>query len=106
MVVGCVWQCMVRSPVTLYLSSPAFSTLVDLKVMSGHFAASKKSGDLRWPSRFSLCVSIEAASILTATALFVGSSLSQFNVELTLLNSPRTVLIIMCLMANEAVVWG
>src|SRR5438105_15243199 len=106
MVAGCVWQCMVRSPETLYLSPPAFSTLVDLNVMSGHFAASKKSGDLRWPSRFSLWVSIDAASILTATALLVGSSLSQFNVEVTFANWPRTVLTIMCLTANVAVVWA
>src|SRR5206468_1812120 len=37
--------------------------------------------------------------------LRVGSSLSQFSVPVTLPNSPRTVLIIMCLTANEAVVW-
>src|SRR5947209_2866522 len=87
-VTGCVWQCMVRSPATLNLSLPADSTLFDLKVMSGHLAVSKKSGDLRWPSRFSFRVSTEEASIFTLTLLFEGSSLSQFSVEETLPNSP------------------
>ncbi len=105
-IAGCVWQCMVRSPVTLYLSPATFSIFVDLKVISGHLAASKKSGLLRWPSRLSLCVSIEAASIFTTTLLLVGSSLSKLSVEETLLNSPRTVFTIMCLTAKEAVVWG
>ena len=36
----------------------------------------------------------------------MGSSLSQFNVEVTFANWPRTVLTIMCLTANVAVVWA
>src|SRR2546426_7948424 len=101
-VIGFVTQCMVRSPETLYLSPPAFATLLDLKAISGHLAVSKKLGLRRSASRFSLWVSTLAASMVRETVLLVGSSLSQLSVEATLLNCPRTVVTIMCLTAKEA----
>src|SRR5881275_260700 len=87
-VAGFVTQCMVRSPATLYLSPPAFSIFVDLNAISGHLAASKKSGLLRCPSRFSLLVLMLVASIFVSTELLVGSSWFQFSVEFVLPNSP------------------
>src|SRR3954454_11746281 len=95
---------MVRLPETLYLS-PDFSTLLDLKVMSGHFCTSKKSADLRWPSRFSLLVLMLAGSIFSSTALLDGASLLRVMVEENLLKVPRTVVTTMCLTANPTVLW-
>src|SRR5947208_3846731 len=95
---------MVRLPVTLYLS-PDFSTLVDLKVMSGHFCTSKKSADLRWPSRFSLLVLMLAGSIFSTTLVLAGSSLSNVRVDENFVKAPRTVVTIMCFTENAAVLW-
>src|SRR5271154_2008199 len=44
---GLVTPCSLRSPVTLDLPGPAASTLVDLNVIVGYLATSRKSGLLR-----------------------------------------------------------
>src|SRR3982751_498940 len=103
-VMGLVTQCMVRSPVTLYLS-PDFSTRCGVNVISGHFWTSKKSGDFRWPSRFSLLVLMLAGSTFSSTRVFDGSSLSQAKVEENLGNCPRTVVTTMCLTEKPTVLW-
>ena len=95
---------MVRSPVTLYLS-PDFSIRFDLNVISGHFCTSKKSGDLRWPSRFSLLVLMLDGSTFSSIALLEGSSLFQLRVEENLGNWPRTVVTTMCLTEKPTVLW-
>src|SRR6266849_3709554 len=105
-VTGLVVQCMVRSPVTLYFLSPAFSTLVDLKFISGHVCTSKKSADLRCASRFSTRVSRLAGSIWVFALRLVGSFGSWFTVPVTFPKLPCTVLTIMCLMAKPAVEWA
>src|SRR3954469_4625720 len=104
MVSGFVTQCMVKSPVTLYLS-PAFSTLLDLNDISGQRCTSKKSGDLRWPSRFSLLVLMLAGSIFTSTLLFARSSLSKVTVDEKRVKFPRTVVTIMCFTEKFAELW-
>jgi hypothetical protein len=43
----------VKSPVTSTLPSSARAMSVEAKVISGVRSASKKSGDMRWPYRFS-----------------------------------------------------
>jgi hypothetical protein len=57
----------VSVPVTSYWSFPFGTILVLLKVISGFFAASKKSAERRWLSRSALFVSIEAALIVKFT---------------------------------------
>ena len=44
---GFVTPRMVRSPAILYVASPVFENELLLNVISGYFAASRKSGDLR-----------------------------------------------------------
>ena len=66
-VTGFVTPRMVRSPVTLMAPSLPGTTFVDLKVMVGYLATSKKSADLRCASRFASRVSTEAASMVTST---------------------------------------
>jgi len=82
---------MVRSPVTLNLPLPDFSIFVDLKVMVGYLATSKKSGDLRCPSRFGSCVSIVLASMVSSIVLLVGVLSSRLTVPATLSKRPFTV---------------
>ncbi len=48
-------------------------TLVDLKVMVGNFSTSKKSGDLRWASRFGSRVSMVVVSMVISAELLVMS---------------------------------
>src|SRR5205814_4608900 len=78
----------------------------DLKVSSGYFAVSKKSGDLRCASRFVSRVLMLLASILTSTVDFVGSLSSMVTVPSTLSNVPRTVLTIMWRTENCALLWA
>src|SRR3989442_15757100 len=101
---GRVTQCMVRSPVTLYLS-PDLSILRDRNDMSGHPCTSKKSADLRCPSRFSLLVLMLEGSTLSSTELFAGSSLFQSTVEENLVNCPRRVVATMCFTEKPTVLW-
>src|SRR2546428_3489618 len=101
---GRVTQCMVRSPVTLYLS-PDLSILRDRNDMSGHPCTSKKSADLRCPSRFSLLVLMLEGSTLSSTELFAGSSLFQSTVEENLVNCPRTVVATMCFTEKPTALW-
>ena len=102
---GFVTPFMVRSPFTLSFPSPAFSTLVDLKVIFGFFSASKKSGERRWSSRFCSRVSMLAVSITASTLDLVRSFSSSFTVPAVLPNSPRTLEIAMCRTVKLACVW-
>src|SRR5437867_2266207 len=95
---------MVRSPITLYLS-PVLSIFRDLNDISGHACTSKKSGDLRCPSRFSLLVLMLAGSTLSSTELFARSSLFHVTVEENFVNCPRTVVATMCVTENPTVLW-
>src|SRR5947208_15854220 len=95
---------MVRSPVTLYLS-PGLSIFRDLNDISRHACTSKKSGDLRCPSRFSLLVLMVDGSTLSSTELFAGSSLFHATVEENFVNCPRTVVATMCFTEKPTVLW-
>src|SRR5258707_15376749 len=55
-VIGLLLPLMVRSPVNLYLSLPACSILVLLKVMVGYLSTSRKLDERRSLSRVSLWV--------------------------------------------------
>ena len=59
--------CIVSVPVTAYWSLPVEAIFELLKVISGNFAASKKSGERRSLSRSALLVSIEAVLIVNVT---------------------------------------
>src|SRR4029078_3110081 len=61
--------------------------------MVGYFSRSKKSADLRWPSRVSSPVLMDATSALASTFDFKGSS-AMVSVPLNLLKRPRTLLAI------------
>ena len=65
-VIGLVSPLMVRSPV-MTQSSPSRSTLVEEKVISLLLSASKKSADLRWPSRSATPVSMLAVWMVSET---------------------------------------
>src|SRR3569833_3278346 len=70
---------MVRSPVTFKPFAPDFSTLVLLKVMSGNFAASKKSGDFRCSSSFGTPVCKPSSGKVTEIDDLVRSAVSRLN---------------------------
>src|SRR5262249_3917942 len=94
--------CRVKLPATLYFFGPSFLKLVDLNVMAGYFSTSKKSGLLRWVSRFGsrelmVVVSIVASAVERATSLS-----SKLTHPLIFPNSPRTLLTIMCRTLNWA----
>ena len=75
MVTGLETPLMVRSPV-MTQSSPSRSTLVETKVISGLTSASKKSPDLRWPSRSATPVSTLAALMVSVTVDAAGFAAS------------------------------
>jgi len=89
-VTGLVTPRMVRSPVTLYLS-PSGVTLVDLKVISGWLAVSRKRSERRSSSRISLPVSTEAVSIEAVTVESTGLSAVTICTS-NLVKRPRTLL--------------
>src|SRR5256885_15615720 len=95
---------MVRSPATLYFS-PAFSIRVDLNDISGQRWTSKKSGDLRWASRFSLLVLMLAGATFSSTLPFAASSLSKGTGDEYRVKFPRTVVTTMCFPAKPTVLW-
>src|ERR1700694_2837531 len=102
-VTGLVLPRMVRSPVTLNLPSPTFSTLVDVKVMVGWFATSKKLADLRSASRLSFPVSMVVTSIVASAFDFAGSCSSYWTVPVVLPNRPWTVVMTRCFTAKDEV---
>src|SRR6266511_1155421 len=71
-------------------------TFKSTKVMVGYFAVSKKSGDLRWPSRSATRVSRLFTSIVTSTVDFAGSASSSCAMPAYFVNSPRTVEMTRC----------
>ena len=95
----------VRSPVSLN-AGPLPVTPVELKVIFGYFAASRKSGDLRWASRWSSCVSIESTSSSTATALGMSVPAGTSIVPVSVLKRPRTFAMTMWRMTNSAAEWA
>src|SRR5882757_1681961 len=94
----------VRLPVTFILPAETRSIFVDLKVMAGWLATSRKLALLRSASRLGSPVSTVLASMVTSTSDLVRSWSSQLTVPVTPLNCPRTVAIIMCLTENPAAV--
>ncbi len=62
---------------TFNASLPAFATFVDLKVMLGYFATSKKSVLLRCVSRSATLVSMLFTSMVASTVDFVTSDSSR-----------------------------
>src|SRR5262245_33556710 len=64
-----VTPCSVRSPTSLNAPWPAPSTRFDLNVAVGNFATSKKLGDLRSLSRFSLRVLIPVTSMVMSALM-------------------------------------
>ena len=71
-VTGLVTPARVRSPVIISLPADLVSD-VDLKVIVGYLATSKKSGLFRWVSRAASWVSTVLASIVTSTEDLVMS---------------------------------
>src|SRR5882672_5617241 len=65
-VTGLVTPWIVRFPIARSLPSAAFSKWLDLKVMKGYFATSKKSAPRRCSSRLALRVLTDAASMVTS----------------------------------------
>jgi len=93
---------MVKSPVIFSWPGAACSTFLDLKLIVGYFATSKKSALFRCALRCGSRVSKVDASIVTSTVDLVMSLSSQLTMPVTPWNSPRTVEIIRCLTANCA----
>src|SRR6185437_1769748 len=80
---------------------PARSTVVLRNVISGYRSTSRKSADLRCASRWSVRVSMLAASITASTDDAVGSVSFIWMVPLTPVNRPFTVVIMRCLAPNS-----
>ena len=89
-VTGFVTPRIVRSPVTSYASLPFAAIFVDLNVISGNFAVSKKSAELRCLSRFGTPVSMLVASIFRSTELSSGFARSRTIVPSNFANWPPT----------------
>ena len=90
---GFVLPRIVRSPVTLSFSSPAFSTFVDLKVIFGWFCGVEEVGRLE--VRVALLLArVDGASrrSVPSTRDFVTSWSSSISVPSIFPNSPRTLL--------------
>jgi hypothetical protein len=68
-----VTPCSVRSLVTFYLFGPVAPTLVDLNVMVGYFATSRKLGPFKCSSRPSTRVSTDDASMVASICAEAGS---------------------------------
>ena len=96
---------MVRSPCRSYPPRLPSSTLVDLKLMVGKFSTSRKSGLRRCPSRLSLAVLIDAASMLASTAQLSGSSGAKSMLASNSSKLPETLLITMCFTLKVILVW-
>src|SRR6266851_2191772 len=77
---------------------------VDSKLTVGYFSTSRKSGDLRWASRLSSRVSIDAASIVATTDDCNGSS-AILIVAWYEANRPRTLETIRWRATNPTVLW-
>ena len=105
-VTGLVMPCRVRSPVTAYSPSPVRFTAVDLKVMVGYFSASKKSGLLRWPSRWASPVLRVETSMVASTVDAVGSVWFSWKTPVKPVRLPLTLEIIMCFTLNSAAEWA
>ena len=95
-VTGRVWSRTVSVPETVALS-PDSATEVALNVMSGYLAASKKSAERRWSSRFLTPVSMEAAATLivpvaSPAAEITASPATWLKTPLTL-TRPHTLLV-------------
>ncbi len=75
---------------TSNVSLPVGVILELLKVISGYFAASKKSGVRRWLSRSALLVSIDAVLIVKATEEVSGLAVSAWIAPEKSVNRPRT----------------
>src|SRR5262249_28555983 len=83
--------------------SPLGLTWVDLKVMAGYFATSKKSALLRWASRWASPVLMVLISIEASTEEREASVVCSVRVpESPPWNPPFTLEIIMCLTLNSA----
>src|SRR5258708_34351043 len=81
---------MVRSPVTLSFPGATCSTFLDLKVMGGKWATSKKWSLRRSLSRPGSRVSTVETSMVTSTVDLAMSLSSTTTEPVTLLNAPRT----------------
>ncbi len=85
-----VTPCIVKLPVTSNLSLPAAFTDLLLKVISGYFSTSKKSGVRRCLSRSATPVSMLVALILKSTDDFARFCGSRLMVPPKSLKRPRT----------------
>ena len=86
-------------------SEPLGSTDVLRKVIAGHVAASKKSGERRWSSRCCQLVVTVAVWMATTTLDAAGFASSYSMVPSKSSKLPRTVLIIMCLAEKPTRLW-
>ena len=86
-------------------SSPSRLTAVEAKVHSGKFSASKKSADLRWPSRSALPVATLAALIVSLTHEAAGFAVSMWAVPCHSSNEPRTLVTIACRATKPSRLW-
>ncbi len=102
-VTGFVTPRMVRSP-TIVRSSRLPETFVERKVRVGWFATSKKSGDLRCASRWSLLVEMLSAAISMESAVGIPVS-SVAPVAVKERKAPFTVEMAMCLTENSTTAW-
>src|SRR5271154_5623390 len=101
---GLVTPCSVKSPVTFHLFGPPASTLVDLNVIVGYLATSRKSGLFKCMSRRSTRVSTDDASIVASTTADAGSLPVVAIVPEVFWNCPFTFEIIMCRTLNSTLV--
>src|SRR5690349_6159186 len=96
---------MVRSPSTSRSPFPWGVTRVEVNVNVGNFSTSRKSALRKCVSRSGSRVSIEAASIDASTWDLLISVSSIVRTPFTGLKCPLTLVIIICLTLNSAVVW-
>src|ERR1051325_12028274 len=96
---------MVRSPSTSKSACPVRVTRVEVNVNVGNFSTSRNSALLKCASRSGSRVSIEAASIDASTWDLLISASSIVMTPFTGLKCPLTLVIIICLILNSAVVW-
>src|SRR5262245_60274272 len=98
-ITGLVTPCIVRLPLTEYVVALDLRKLVEVKVMTGYLAASKKSGPFRCVSRSSTPVVTPLTSMLTSTLELAGVASSSMTVPAGFENMPRT-LVSTCLQTN------
>src|SRR6266581_4789492 len=103
-VTGLVVPLIVRSPVTRYLSPPACSIFVLLKVMVGYLSTSRNVDERRSLSRCSLWVRMLEVLIVASTWVLSGCSGSMVPPAVTSAKWPRTVIMPRCLAENSTCV--